>query len=626
MITATYSPEDNKIRLYPSARLDADTYARVRAAGFKWAPKQDLFVAPMWTPEREDLAIELAGEIDDEDKSLVERQEERAERFEGYSDNRERDAAAAADAVHRIADGIPLGQPILVGHHSERHARRDQERIENGMRRAVKMWRQSEYWTRRAEGAIRLAKYKELPSVRARRIKGLEAEERKQQKYIAHAERFIKHWSTPDPDRADCQILTKERATKIANYDGGYFARNHLRPSGYDGPISLWEALRDDVATVEAVRDKAIENHRDTIARCSRWLEHYRNRLAYERAMLGTSEGERAAICRGETKPEKGGAVVCWVARGRWSYVVKVNKVTVSVLDNWGNGGANFTRTIEFDKLQKVMSRADVDAAREAGRLIETADKTGFYLTDTPPPSPKPEPEPAPALAGTIEAMRATLDAGPVAVVVVPQLFPTPSELAARLVELAGIRPGDRILEPSAGTGRILNALPTTCGAIVAVEIHAGLIKTLRASYRPEFVRIEHADFLEWDPGAQFDRIIMNPPFTKGSDIRHIQHARSMLAPGGRLVSVCAAGPRQREAFADCEWIDLPAGTFEDAGTNVSTAIVIIDAPEAAKLATIAEVAEEFAQAERTAAPLADVPFSLTSQAARGGSVQGGLF
>jgi hypothetical protein len=45
----------------------------VKAAGFRWAPKQDLFVAPMWTPAREDLLIELCGEIDDEDTSLVER-------------------------------------------------------------------------------------------------------------------------------------------------------------------------------------------------------------------------------------------------------------------------------------------------------------------------------------------------------------------------------------------------------------------------------------------------------------------------------------------------------------------------------------------------------------------------
>jgi hypothetical protein len=167
---ATYSPEDNKLRLYSTHRLDEETYRRVKAAGFIWAPKQQLFVAPMWTPDREDLLAELAGEIGDEDTSLVERAEERADRFDDYGAARAQDAEHAKRAVDAIAQHIPFGQPILVGHHSERHARRDAERIENGMRRAVKMWDTSQYWKARA------AKYKERPDVRARRIKGLESE------------------------------------------------------------------------------------------------------------------------------------------------------------------------------------------------------------------------------------------------------------------------------------------------------------------------------------------------------------------------------------------------------------------------------------------------------------------
>ena len=171
--TATYSPEDNKLRLYSSTRLDRELYARVRGAGFIYAP--------MWTPEREDLLIELCGEIDDEDTTLVERAEERADRFVDYKDKRISDAERAQEAVSRIADNIPLGQPILIGHHSERHARKDAERIENGMRKTVKMWHTAKYWEARAKGVLRHAKYKELPGVRHRRIKGLEADLRRYQ-------------------------------------------------------------------------------------------------------------------------------------------------------------------------------------------------------------------------------------------------------------------------------------------------------------------------------------------------------------------------------------------------------------------------------------------------------------
>jgi hypothetical protein len=146
--------------------LDDTTYAKVKAAGFGWAPRQDLFFA-VWSPAREDLLVELAGEIGDEETSLEERAAQRAERFEGYQGRRAADAEHARKAVSAIADNIPLGQPILVGHHSERHARKDAERIENGMRRAIKAFETAQYWKDRAASSIAHQKYLELPAVRA---------------------------------------------------------------------------------------------------------------------------------------------------------------------------------------------------------------------------------------------------------------------------------------------------------------------------------------------------------------------------------------------------------------------------------------------------------------------------
>lgn len=78
MYRATYSPDDNKLRLYAVSRLDPETYKKVHDAGFRWAPEQALFVAPAWTPGREDVLLSLAGEIEDEDSTLAERQEARA--------------------------------------------------------------------------------------------------------------------------------------------------------------------------------------------------------------------------------------------------------------------------------------------------------------------------------------------------------------------------------------------------------------------------------------------------------------------------------------------------------------------------------------------------------------------
>jgi 16S rRNA G1207 methylase RsmC len=71
----------------------------------------------------------------------------------------------------------------------------------------------------------------------------------------------------------------------------------------------------------------------------------------------------------------------------------------------------------------------------------------------------------------------------------------------------------------------------------------------------------------------------MNPPFERGADIQHIEHARKFVKPGGRLVAICANGPRQRERLMPLatHWEDLPAGTFKAQGTAVNAALLVID-------------------------------------------------
>lgn len=613
--TATYSPEDNKLRLYPAARLDAETYARVKAAGFTWAPKQELFVAPAWTPAREDLLRELAGEIGDEDTTLADRAEARAERFEDYAERRQADASAAHAAVRELADGIPLGQPILVGHHSEKRARKDAERIQSGMRKAVRAWETSQYWEQRAAGAIRAAKHKERPDVRARRIRTIEAEARKHQRERDQLAAQLKTWQRlHEPDsvkRKDGQPTTfLERALYVANHDHG----GVTLPDG-SRHWSAWSALNDGTVTPEEVQRQRLEGLPRLIAHADRWLAHLANRLTYERAMLAADGGTVAD----RTGPEKGGAVRCWASpRGGWSYIQKVNRVSVTVLDNWGNGGRNFTRTIPLDKLSAVMTAAQVAEARTAGRLHETDDKTGFFLTDAPPASTTAEAAAketraernarthrehvaehgAPAPAADFAAMRETLRAG-VQVAAVPQLFPTPPELAERMVRLAALPERGRVLEPSAGTGQLLGLIlhPDRNHGhgleAVAVEIDARMVDMLRAQQRAgayPLASIRQADFLQCNGDlGTFDRILMNPPFERAADVEHITHALKFLRPGGRLVAICANGPRQAEQLrpmverAGGTWEPLPAGTFKESGTSVNAALLVIDAPPAAR-------------------------------------------
>lgn len=82
--------------------------------------------------------------------SYEEKQEARRARLEARADKARVEAAGAFERADSIARNIPLGQPVLVGHHSEKRHRRDISKIDAGMRRGVEAAKSAEELTRRA--------------------------------------------------------------------------------------------------------------------------------------------------------------------------------------------------------------------------------------------------------------------------------------------------------------------------------------------------------------------------------------------------------------------------------------------------------------------------------------------
>jgi predicted RNA methylase len=645
---ATYDPADDKIRIRVASKMPRELYDSLKAIGFAWAPKQGAIYAT-WTPEREDRARELVGEIGDEDSTLVDRAEARAERFETYAEHRGEDAARAHASVAAIADNIPFGQPILVGHHSERHARRDAKRIETGMRKAIRMWETGKYWEARAEAALRHARYKELPAVRFRRIKTIETDKRREEKIVADAEGFIRLWSASD--------LTFERALKLANFDHVQFPAE----PGERWGESLWGALDKGKTTPELAAARAIEVHERRIARANRWIAHCDHRLAYERVMLGESGGivthhhdvavggkVRAKHWRTSYREEW--LVVKRVSVGASGEVQSVSTpsgvIPIECVKGYEAPTAeNVAKVKEASKLPPlvnfpgegfvVMTRAQWDrrAADEKKAHHAKATEThgayryrqswvpgGSYRTAQVFLSDAKIVE-RPALASSVERvtfereivlatelrdaearaaaaraarvgeeaaslfaqMKAQLQTGGVVVVQADQLFPTPDALADRIVAVAGIQNGHRVLEPSAGTGAIVRAIRRAApeADVTAWEINAELARASGAT---------HMDFLLANEELRFDRVAMNPPFAGGADIVHVTRAFGMLKSGGRLVAVMGGGVEFRQdaktkAFRELVASTggtierLPDGSFESAGTNVRTVIVQLDKP-----------------------------------------------
>lgn len=160
-------------------------------------------------------------------------------------------------------------------------------------------------------------------------------------------------------------------------------------------------------------------------------------------------------------------------------------------------------------------------------------------------------------------------------------LFQTPEPLAA---ELARMFPRfGRTLEPSACLGRLYRAVRVVdpdCPVVLVDQSAECCGELFRATEADPAAELIQADFLALSSErlGRFDSIVMNPPFRRGDDIRHILRAAELLAPGGRLVAICANGPRQRtrlQPLADV-WRELPAGTFKCEGTAVDAAVMVI--------------------------------------------------
>ncbi len=102
---------------------------------------------------------------------------ERGDRLEERAAGKQREADSRLGRARAIADNIPLGQPILVGHHSEKRHRRDIERIHTGFQKGFEAQAKAQSLASRAESSRAHQEAMQSAPVIARRIKKLEKEQ-----------------------------------------------------------------------------------------------------------------------------------------------------------------------------------------------------------------------------------------------------------------------------------------------------------------------------------------------------------------------------------------------------------------------------------------------------------------
>lgn len=110
-------------------RIPQEIASKLSQLGWRWSRYRNAWHNPS-------KFAKVPPEIDARDIGLVDYSTERAERLSSRAEKHETKAQQHYGRFEQITSGIPMGQPILVGHHSEKHHRRDVARMESALRKS----------------------------------------------------------------------------------------------------------------------------------------------------------------------------------------------------------------------------------------------------------------------------------------------------------------------------------------------------------------------------------------------------------------------------------------------------------------------------------------------------------
>jgi len=173
------------------------------------------------------------------------------------------------------------------------------------------------------------------------------------------------------------------------------------------------------------------------------------------------------------------------------------------------------------------------------------------------------------------------------------QFFPTPAHVADLMTSILELEQGVSIMEPSAGSGSLMDAvlrlMPDSTIFFIEKNPLMNPVLTDKFDKMERVFRLnpENDDFISLESEPVFDRIIANPPFTKNQDIDHIYKMFSCLKPGGVMVTLASnhwrtSGNGKEAAFR--AWLeaynaqikDIDAGEFKESGTQIALCMLKI--------------------------------------------------
>ncbi|MFV8227248.1 DUF3560 domain-containing protein [Mycolicibacterium fortuitum] len=309
-IEIVHNAEDGTL-VYGTSRGDG-TNTILKSCGFRWFRTLGLWGIPssrdkqpnMFKISRAAKALRQAGHqvseridtahrpIELAEADRAQRQEDRAQALSDKADRKAQAADAAWEAEERAVAALPPGgEPIKIGHHSERRHRRAIERAHEATRRAIDATDTAKNAAHRADAAAHTTTHRYSPVTVKNRIDRLEADQRRDQRILDGHRRVV------------ARTANTEYVDEFPPATGEYRERVAARLAQTVDQIAYWKGV---------------------------YAELQAEGLANTYSRETVSKGDQVKY------------------RGRWYTVVRANPKTVSV---HLFEGASFTNTIGYHEL-----------------------------------------------------------------------------------------------------------------------------------------------------------------------------------------------------------------------------------------------------------------------------------
>lgn len=233
------------------------------------------------------------------------KRQERYERLLAAANRAKQEAEAKNKQAHSLASVIPFGQPILVGHYSERRDRNYRQRIENNFRKGYELYKQSQELQSRAESiANNDAIYSDDPSAVEQLQAKIDEAEKLQEMYKAvnaAYRRFVKN-----PASLDSADLPEEYKALIKNFKPEWSKDQPIPSFRLSNNNANIRRLKQRAAQVS--RKQSLEDHEEVIGEIT--IEyvptenqiriHFPERVPYEQYKELRSHGFRSMKSTGK--------------------------------------------------------------------------------------------------------------------------------------------------------------------------------------------------------------------------------------------------------------------------------------------------------------------------------------